>query len=221
MDNNKINKFLLVTTILTTLILVIGGTFSYFTVASASRMNAIDVSAGKIRLGLKVTQENTGFTIIPLNDKDIKTAYQQKCKDDYGYGACLSYGLEVVNYEAETEVEGIINFEVNNLENLSYMVLDEEGNTYLDIQHIDKENSKNLSLGAPFKLSKSIDAIYPSKKFILLVWLTNIEEPQEETDAGQVFNADVTYRSTTGGRLTASVEGYGNNNGESTLGGNQ
>ena len=54
-NSNKINKFLLVTTILSMTILLIGGTFSYFTLSTMSKMNALAVSAGKVRLGLGVS----------------------------------------------------------------------------------------------------------------------------------------------------------------------
>ena len=81
-NSNKINKFLLVTTILSMTILLIGGTFSYFTLSTMSKMNALAVSAGKVRLGLGVSPVYTGYPIIPLKDEYINIAYKQKCKDD-------------------------------------------------------------------------------------------------------------------------------------------
>ena len=138
--SNKINKFLLVTTILSMTILLIGGTFSYFTLSTMSKMNALAVSAGKVRLGLGVSPVYTGYPIIPLKDEYISTAYNRKCKDDLERGACLAYGLEVFNFEEKSEVEGTIDFHLNGLENLSFMVLDENDNVYLDITHIDKDN---------------------------------------------------------------------------------
>ena len=59
------------------------------------------------------------------------------------------------------------------------MVLDENDNVYLDITHINKDNPTNLSLGKAFTLA----------------------------DAGKSFSADITYRTSEGGRLTASVDG--------------
>lgn len=52
--NNNVNKFLLGTTILSMVILLIGGTFSYFSLSQMSKMNAIAVEAGKVRLGLEI-----------------------------------------------------------------------------------------------------------------------------------------------------------------------
>lgn len=48
MDSNKVNKFLLITTILSVSILLIGATFSYFTVSNKSKLNAVSVSAGRV-----------------------------------------------------------------------------------------------------------------------------------------------------------------------------
>ena len=102
-NSNKINKFLLVTTILSMTILLIGGTFSYFTLSTMSKMDVLAVSAGKVRLGLGVSPVYTGYPIIPLKDEYISVAYKQKCKDDLDRGACLAYGLEVFNFEEKSE----------------------------------------------------------------------------------------------------------------------
>ena len=45
---NKVNIFLLITTIFSTLILLIGATFSYFSTRNMSKMNALAVEAGKV-----------------------------------------------------------------------------------------------------------------------------------------------------------------------------
>lgn len=205
--NNNINKFLLVTTILSMAILLIGGTFSYFSLSQMSKLNAIAVEAGKVRLGLGVSPIYTGYKIIPLDDKYINVAYNQKCIDDVGNGACLAYGLEVFNFELGTEVEGIIDFHLDGIENLSYMVLDEGGNVYKEITHIDVNSPNGLSLGNAFRLDDAKDGNSTSKKLILLIWLTDNGKSQEDTDAGKTFSADVTFRTSLGGRLTASVDG--------------
>lgn len=217
--NNNVNKFLLGTTILSMVILLIGGTFSYFSLSQMSKMNAIAVESGKVRLGLGVSPIYTGYKIIPLEDKYIDVAYKQKCIDDLGNGACLAYGLEVFNFELATEVEGIIDFHLDGIENLSYMVLDTDGNVYKDITHIDVNNPNGLSLGNAFKLAEARDGISTSKKLVLLIWLSETGEIQDETDAGKKFSADVTFRTSAGGRLTASVDGMrDNSNNVSTIG---
>ena len=172
-----------------------------------SRLNALAVDAGKVKLGLGVSPVYTGYAIIPLKDEYIDIAYNQKCKDDFDRGACLAYGLEVFNFEEATEVEGIIDFHLNGIENLSYMVLDENDDVYVDITHISVSNSSGLSLGNPFTLEKGTSSGDTSKKFTLLIWLTDNNQIQDETDADKSFSADVTYRTSVGGRLTARVDG--------------
>ena len=128
---NKVNIFLLITTIFSTLILLIGATFSYFSTRNMSKMNALAVEAGKVRLGLSVSALSTGHKLIPTNDSDIMTAYKQNCIDDYGNGACSLYEFEVYNFNKSQDVIGKIDFNVSKIENLSYMILDENDNVYL------------------------------------------------------------------------------------------
>ena len=129
MKQNKINVFLLVTSILSTFILLIGATFSYFSTRNMSKMNALSVEAGKVRLGLGVSPLYTGYKLIPTNDSDIMTAYNQQCLDDYGNGACLAYEFEVYNFNLKQDVIGKIDFNVEGIERQSKKT--DEYNTYL------------------------------------------------------------------------------------------
>ena len=95
-------------------ILLIGGTFSYFTLSTMSKMEELAVSAGKERLGLGGSPVHTGYPIVPVREEYISVAYKQTCKDDLGRGACLAYGLEVFNFEEKSEIEGIIDEIVKN-----------------------------------------------------------------------------------------------------------
>lgn len=205
MKENNINKFLLITSIVSTTILLIGATFSYFTISAKSKMNALSVEAGRIKLGLGVAQKFTDKKIIPTNDSDIMLAYNQECVDDFGFDACLAYDLEVSNFTDSQEVIGKINFSVENIENLSYMVLDENNNIYLDKTKVN--SGTDQSLGDSFSLANGSDVMPTSKKFVLIVWLSNIEEAQESYDAGGKFSASVTYTSIYGDMLTGTING--------------
>lgn len=207
MKENKMNIFLLATSIISTMILLIGATFSYFSTSNMSKLNALALEAGKVRLGLGVSELYSGHLLIPLKDELINIAYEQKCRDDLDRGACLAYTLEVFNYSKEHEIEGKIDFTIEGIENLSYMVLDENGKVYLDTTHIDSSASTGLSLGNPFKLEDATEVSSTSRKFTLLIWLTDTGDIQDETDASGKFNAAVTYTSSEGGKLTASVAG--------------
>lgn len=206
MEKNKINKFLLVTSILSMTILLIGATYSYFNMSAMSKMNALAVEAGKVKIGLGVSPIYTGHELIPLKDELIETAYEQRCLDDLNRGACLAYGIEVFNFSKSQSVDGIINFTVNGIQNLSYMVLDENGNVYQDIVHIGAE-TRDLSLGPSFTLNDATALPSTSKKFTILIWLSENYQIQDETDASGSFSAVVTYSSVYGGKLTATVDG--------------
>lgn len=206
MKENKSKTFLVITSFLSILILLIGTTFSYFTYDNKSKNNAVAVSAAQIRLNLGVSNLYAGHYIIPLKDELIEKAYEKKCVDDTGRGACLAYQLELFNSSKEIEIEGTIDFNITKIENLSYMVLDEEGNTYQDITHIDSDNSRELTLGPNFIIEDGT-LEQTSKKLILLIWLTDNDELQDETDAGGSFTAAVTFRTTEGAKLTATVKG--------------
>ena len=130
-----------------------------------SKMNALAVEAGKVRLGLSVSALSTGHKLIPTNDSDIMTAYKQNCIDDYGNGACSLYEFEIYNFNKSQDVIGKIDFNTLSCSNLRGIAL----------------------------ISIAMN--------LLLYWKL-------------VDSAVITFSSVTGGRLTATVEGYedsGNN----------
>ena len=216
---NRVNKIMLGLSVISMFIFLLSVTFSYFSVSQRSKQDAVLATAGSVRIGLGVSPLYTGHKIIPLRDQDVNIAYERECIDDDGYGACLAYSLEVFNYELSTEIEGIIDFELNGIENLSYMIFDDNNNVYKDITHIDVNNSSGLSLGNNFVLDEASDGGSTSKKFVLLLWLSDNNMPQDITDAGKLFSATITFRTPFGKGITANVDGIkdGSNNGSAVL----
>lgn len=214
MNGNKANKFLFVTSVLSMLILLMGTTFSYFTVSNRSKYDAVVVEANKIDLALSISPKYTGYKLIPTNDEDIMLAYESMCLDIYNNGACLAYELEISNFNTSQDIIGKIDFTVNKISNLSYMVLDENDDVYLDKTSVTGDNLSAMPLGEHFVLGNADKNNPTSKKFILLIWLTNLNEDQSDYDAGGTFSASVTYESVYGSKLTANVNGMGNENGD-------
>lgn len=210
MDSNKVNKFLLITTILSVSILLIGATFSYFTVNNKSKLNAVSVSAGRVQLGLGVSDMTAGIKLIPTRDEDIMTAYKHNCIDDNGYGACNVFSFSLSNFSKAQDVIGKIDFTVNNIEHLSYMVLDDNDEIYLSKTSIPNGTSSGLSLGEHFILGEGTEISPTTKNFKLVIWLSNLEEAQEKEDAG-TYSAVVTYSSVDGSMLTGTVSGIKSN----------
>ena len=209
MESFRANKFLFVTSVLSILILTLGATFSFFTVSNKSEYDAVKVEANKIELALSVDKLYTGHELIPTNDEDIMKAYQNKCLDLHNYGACLAYTIEVSNFNLKQDLIGSIDFDVQGIENLSYMLLDENENVYLSKQNIENGASENLSLGDHFTLGDATKNNPSTKKFTLLIWLTNLDENQNEQDAGGSFTTSISYESVTfGSKLTGSLTDY-------------
>ena len=202
--DNELKLFLLITSVLSIIMILIGTTYSYFNMSARSKLNSIAAEAGKIKLGLTVTGKYTSHKLIPMEDKYIERAYQNKCVDENNRGACLAYDLEVINLSEKASVIGTINFNTTNIENLTYMVLDEDGNIFQDVTHIN--TSANLSLGPSFSLEQGSEETPVSKTFTLLVWLTDTNEIQDDESNGN-FDAVVTYSLADGNKITAQISG--------------
>lgn len=202
---NKKNLFvILYLLILVTLLLEV--TFSYFTAKAKSGNNALDAKSGELTLSLSVASKYSGVSLIPLDDNDIMKAYHNKCVDDKGRGACVAYDIALLNDSARQKVIGTIDFEINGIENLSYMVLDEKEKVYQQITKISNSIS-NMPLGGYFILDSAFELGRATKKnFILLIWLSDYEYDQVE-DKGGNFSATITYNSIYGRKLSSNIIG--------------
>lgn len=214
MESYRSNKFLFVTSVISLMILAIGTTFSFFSVSQRSTYDAVVVQANKISLSLKLTPKYTGYSLIPTNDVDIMTAYEQECLDKYDRGACLAYEIEVSNYSTGQDIIGKINFDVTGINNLSYIVLDEKDEVYLGKTPIKNGVTERMSLGSNFILTNGTELLPTTKKFTILIWLTNLDRDQTEEDAGGTFTASVSYESVYGSKMTGYIKGTGEENGE-------
>ena len=218
MDKKKSERILIITSFISIVILLIGATFSYFSASTSSDKDALKVKADKVELGLSISTLYNEHKLIPTNDSDILTAYNQKCVDNNGYGACSAYELTVSNFYKEQDVIGTIDFDIDHINNLSYMLLDEDGNVYLPKTSIGSTSVKGLPLGSSFTIKDGTSDNPTVKKFILIVWLTNLDDTkQDDFDANGSFSANVIYHSVAGSELTGTIKGLGdNNNGNNT-----
>ena len=191
----KKNKFLMIMSILLLIIMLIGTTFSYFA-ASAKADQDIDIVAANFDASVILSVLYNDNELIPINDSDVMTGYAQHCVDDLGYGACYAYNIHVENTGDKFSYVGSINFDVTDIENLKYLVLDEYNNKYVEDTLISGEDQ---TLGDSFELDTG-----ESRDFVLVIWLSNLEGPQDEQDAGGSFNASVTYESTYGSKITGT-----------------
>lgn len=183
-----------------------GVAFSYFTARAKSENSALNVKSGKLTLSLEVASKYSGHKLIPLADSDVMKAYHNKCVDDYGNGACVAYDIEVSNDSAKQDIIGTIDFEIEHIENLSYLVLDEDEKIYQNITKVEK-STKNMPLGSNFILDSALETGVATKRnFTLVIWLSNFDYDQVE-DKGGTFSASITYNSIYGQKLSSTVSG--------------
>ena len=198
----KNEKFLTIISVLSLVIILIGTTFSYFTVNRRSEYEVVDATADIVSSSLLVAPLYIGNDLIPLNDSDVMTAYQNQRIDRYDYGACVAYTITLENNSPyhEWTYEGIIQFNTEHITNLNYMVLDENDDIYQDITEISVNTDQ--SLGPDITLSSNT-----SKVLTLIIWVPNYDRHQNSEDASGYFNASVSFIALGGDTITGSISG--------------
>ena len=71
----KENKTLLVISVLSLIVILLGSTFSYFNISARSKENAMGLTAMTFDTGVEVTALYNSKDLIPTNDDDVMTAY--------------------------------------------------------------------------------------------------------------------------------------------------
>ena len=204
MDKN-FQKVYIVLMILILSTSIIGSTYAYLTASTSSASNSVNTKSKIYHISI---------SLIPMNDSDAIKALNNKCHDKYDRGACVAYKLYVYDYDESLEyISGYMNTVTNNMQNLSFMILEESPiqtstdncatineKTYCLSQDTTKIiPSTDLSLGDAYKVSGQKD-----KELILLIWLSNLEESQNETDIGS-FQSTITIQAGNGGEIKGTI----------------
>ncbi len=192
---------------------IIGSTYAYLTAKVESAANSISTSSSTYSLSMNITPIYNDFRVIPMNDTDIIKALKNKCKDKYNRGACSLYKINIDGYDTKLKtLTGKMDVELINIVNLSYMFFEEKDEVINEdrcisvdekIYCISKEatpvlEGKNLDLGS-YNIENSTE-----KNFLLALWLTNLEESQNNYDLGD-YNAKITFSMGDGGSITGNI----------------
>ena len=192
------NKYFgIVISILTLIVAMIGATFAYFS-ATLKGDNDVETQAFKFSLNMSVTPEFGGKGLIPMDDADLSKAYANKCVDNSGNSACTAFRISLANNGDDLNLTGIMDFNKQDVVNMSYAIMDSDGNIYKEATSTGDGN--NLSLGNSFDLKKG-----EVKDFILVIWLSNLDKEQDEEDASGSFSASITYQAIDGSKLSANI----------------
>ena len=196
----KNGKFLLAIYVTTFLIVLLGTTFAYFTINNQSDIGALAPRAATIGINLYIEPLYVEKSLVPMNNEDVMKAYNQNCIDDADFGACEAYTITVENRGEELEYAGTINFNLTDIENLNYLILDENDEVYQEMTNI--EAGEEQSLGDAFTLAEGT-----SRVFKLIIWVPNYDYDQKDYDSNGNFGAIVTYKSTTNSEISGSISG--------------
>ncbi len=201
----KGNKFLLIVYVLTFIFTLTGATFAYFSQTAASTEGAVNSTSAVVTLELDIEPLYTSKDLITMDDSDVNTAYRHNCIDDNDYGACQAYTLTIKGANMEMNLEGSINFTLTDITNLKYKLIEIDPDTdeITDYQPMTTiEAGEDQSLGPSFTLD-----VDEERSFVLIIWLPNFEEDQNDYDGGGSFSASVTYETPANYRLTGSLSG--------------
>lgn len=198
-------------------LMTVGSTYAYWVATTSSKSAELQTKSTLYSISMQINPLYQGFSIIPMNDVDVLKALKNKCKDKYDRGACSAYYLYVYDYNKDLDyISGYMDISTKNMQNLSYMVLrlsdeiDEE--RCIKIEDTDENycivkdattigDGTNLSLGDSYSVKGMDDT-----KFILLMWLSNFNYSQNDTDIGS-YNATVTMQAGNGGEIKGSILG--------------
>ena len=218
MDKSNFKYIKVVLLVVILVVCIIGATYAYFlsTTIGSSDINASSVNYS---VNMNITPIYNDFSLIPMDDSDVFKAIGNQCKDKEDRGACNLYGISVSGYDESVEaISGTINTSLNNIQNLSYMVLEKvsyniEGNSNCLVFNennycISKEatlvvTDTDMSLG-----DSSYDvSLLDSKDLLLAIWLTNIDSSQNSFDIGTYSSIVTIYLGDDIAHISGSISG--------------
>ena len=194
-------------------IMTISATYAYWTASVSSASSSLNTESTTYSISMELNPLYSDFSIIPMNDRDALKAIKNQCKDKYDRGACSAYTIRVFGYREELDhISGFMDIKTDNMENISYMVLEEKDeyqeNSCVTIEEKNYCISKSatpMGEGKELSIGDSYDVYGKNEKNLLLViWLTNLQTNQNDTDIGS-YNITVTIQAGNGGEIKGTI----------------
>lgn len=202
--------FLVIMSILTFILVIIGASFAYFTAKARSDDRALDMASHFVQISYSDGREMQADDLIPTSDSVAIRSYNGEsvngqCKDDNERTVCSIYKFEVTNLGSIAQHLGArINIENNELLSLKYALFN-----VTNLQNItDSSNKIKISegflpttndvelldpyyiIGNVGQLEQVINA-NSTEKYELVLWLYDNNNPQDYEQA-KSFSASVT-----------------------------
>lgn len=191
----------------------IGATYAYWTASTSSLNRTVSTESTIYQISMDITPIYHDFSIIPMDDVDALKALRNQCRDKFERGACSAYFIDVYGYNTDLDyISGVMDITTNNMENLSYMMLrlsdtyEEESCVLIEGEnYCIVKDATSMGDGVGLSLGDAYDVTgMTSTKFILLIWLTNLNLSQNDIDIGN-FNAIITMQAGNGGEIKGSI----------------
>ena len=212
-ENKEFRALYAVLIVMVIFVSTMGSTYAYFTARTNSAANAVSTASTTYSISMDIDPVYTGFSMIPMNDEYALKGIKNECMDKYNRGVCHVYKIRVYGYSDTLDyVSGFMDVTTNNIDNLSYMTFgssdtyDEEDCVEIDGKYYCKSvdvtpvgEGHNLSLGSSYDVVGKADT-----NILLMVWLTNLDVNQNDSDIGD-FNATVTMQAGNGGEIKGTI----------------
>ena len=192
---------------------IMGGTYAYLTSKTESTSNSIQASSSTYSLSMNITPKYNDFRIIPMDDTNVIKAIKNGCKDKYNRGACSLYKININGYDTKLNgVTGKMDVTLSNIVNLSYMFFEEKDTVTNEDECVTIDEKIYCKTKEATPVSEGKDLPFGSynivntteKNFLLALWLTNLEESQNDFDLGD-YNATITFIMGDGGSITGNI----------------
>ena len=196
--NNSKKLIIGVSILFCAVILIIGATTAYFTQSGIGETGNV-VSTDQVTLHYDDNDDYMLGELIPINEKDLVTAYNNKCKDNKGYNVCSIYQFTITN-TGNVVQDIIINMhpKANGFTNLKFNLYDITNNVPLISNESLTLNSETL---IPLVNDLTLDTNNnKSNTYELVFYIKNDPyNDQTDLDAGKRFGANIEVNSVTTG----------------------
>ena len=135
MEGKNNHKFIIVMSILSFILIIIGGSFAYFTAKARSDERSLDMASHFVQVGYNDGTNLQADDLIPTSDNVAMRSYNGEsvngqCKDDNNRTVCSIYSFDVTNLGSiEQHLGARINIEKNGIIALKYALFNVTGNS--------------------------------------------------------------------------------------------